>query len=435
MIWFLLFLCYQLLQLMLLPVITLYIGYRLIRKKTVLHGFSQRLGFVPQSPKDTKIIWLHAVSVGEILSLQQLIDTIKNKNPRAICYLTCGTTTGKKTAQAQVNADIVSYLPYDLLPLQLLAFKRIRPHTIIIVEAEWWPNLFFLSKLFATKLILVNARIRPKRIQKLMRMRLVVRSLLHIPHTIFVQTAQDKAYFAQLGIDPKKITCMGNLKNANVIRKHQHYTTTIHTINSPYPPHRPIILAGSIHPTEATIYLRMMHVLKQTWPHLRGIIVPRHLHWQKELIAHCRTYHLSYTKWNDATVYTEPTAIYKALRTHDLLLVCKIGLLFNLYQVADIYCLGGTFAPIGGHNILEPLAWGKPTIIGPHHENIQPLLHTLTELNAAYPVADEPSLIRQAKQLLQQPDIGKTGGDNGRIWLLQNAQQVKKHMQELVQML
>ena len=144
------FALYQLLQIILLPFFLIYLLIRKIKGKSAFGNFWQRKGFVPKvlKQKTNKVIWIHAVSVGEILSIQNLIDQIKNKIPNSICYVTTGTPTGKKMAEKNLKADYFSFLPYDFLFPMFLAFKRIKPTSIIIIEAETWPNFLMLSKSF-----------------------------------------------------------------------------------------------------------------------------------------------------------------------------------------------------------------------------------------------------------------------------------------------
>ena len=133
------FIIYQILQVVLTPFFLIYLFIRKLKGKSVFGNFWQRKGFVPKiSTKqkfENKIIWIHAVSVGEILSIQNLIDQIKAKDKNTICYVTTGTPTGKKMAEKNLNADFISFLPFDFLFNMFLAFKRIKPTSIIIIEA------------------------------------------------------------------------------------------------------------------------------------------------------------------------------------------------------------------------------------------------------------------------------------------------------------
>lgn len=145
------FILYQIIQILLFPFFIIFIIFRKIKKKPIFGSFKERFGFVPKSLKNKNIYWIHAVSVGETLSIQNIINKIKKEIPNSFCYLTVGTIQGKKIAKQKNIADIVSFIPYDFLLTMYLGLKRIKPYKIIIVEAETWPNFLFLAKIKKNK--------------------------------------------------------------------------------------------------------------------------------------------------------------------------------------------------------------------------------------------------------------------------------------------
>ena len=124
---FIIFIIYNVLQILVFNFFVLYLIYRMIKGKSIVGNLRQRLGFVPCPPKNKDVIWLHAVSVGEVLSVQHLVNDIKSNSSNTQCYLTVGTLAGKQVAEKNINADYISFMPYDFLPCMIIALFRIKP--------------------------------------------------------------------------------------------------------------------------------------------------------------------------------------------------------------------------------------------------------------------------------------------------------------------
>src|SRR3972149_10015690 len=152
------FIFYQCIQVLGLPFIGMYLLMRKINGKSVFGNVRERFGIVPKISSSKQSIWIHAVSVGEIFALERLITQIKQDVPGVACYVTTGTVNGKKMAREKLGADYVSFLPFDFLIPMFMAFKRIKPKALILVEAEIWPNFLMMAKFQKVPLYLLNAR-------------------------------------------------------------------------------------------------------------------------------------------------------------------------------------------------------------------------------------------------------------------------------------
>lgn len=471
---FIFFVLYNFFQTIAAPLIIIAIGIMQL-KRPLLGTIAQRLGIVPRSTPGRRTIWLHAVSVGEVLSLQELIITLKNTNPTTDCYVTVGTVTGMRMAQTQLtHVDHVSYLPYDFLFPMVLAYSRIKPAALIIVESDLWPNLVMLGKLSKTPLILLNARIsersrkRPVIIQKLFA------RLYDCFDIILAQSEQDKKNFEHLGV-AASVNVLGNLKAYNVVGKAQkmgacdrsNVNFSVHgsiqpptqssgghsprtgfpeqvsyviEINSNKRNSRPYttLLVGSMHPGEADIYLTMFMQLRTTHNNLKLILAPRHFGWQEELTAKAQGTQLRVFVWTDCAVppITQPEIrdqkLNELLENYDIILICTLGELFSLYQYADVFFLGGTFVPVGGHNLLEPAVWGIPPIVGPYYHNCTDIVQRLTEVKGIAQV-DTPTILEAITQkLLDDQELRRTMGMHAQTWLYHEARQVQKAVAHLV---
>lgn len=428
---------YQIIHIIFFPFIAIFLLV-LHCKKRLFTDLQQRFGFVPTANQNSHVIWIHAVSVGEVLSTQEFINLVKARIPKAVCYLTVGTVTGKRIAQTHIKTDFISYLPYDFLPCMLLAYRRIKPKALIVVEAELWPNLLIIGKLKKIPLFLLNARINPRSLNRFVTFKFLFKTLSNCFATIFAQSEHDKTLFTRIGISPNNIEVLGNLKAFNVIAKKEE---TLQPLTfSPAPlSGSPTLLAGSIHPSEDELYLNLFASLKKTHPTLKLILAPRHFTWHQKLVENVEKLGLPFFVWSEQnplpSAQNQSEALAKVFANHDILMLCKLGELFTLYPYANIFFLGGTFVPIGGHNLLEPAAWGVPTVIGPQHQNCQDIADRLTLVHGIVKVQSNDELFAKTKELLDNNARQQSIGKNSYDWVCQEATHVEKTLEILLKQL
>lgn len=420
------FIVYQILQILMIPIVFIYLIIRKINKKPVFGSFKERFGFIPKNKTNEKTIWLHAVSVGEILSIENLINQIKKENTNTTCYVTTGTITGKNIANQKLNANYVSFLPYDFLIVMLIAFKRIKPKKIIIVEAEIWPNLLIIAHLLKIPLFLINARINKRSEQKYFIFKFILKNIFNLFDQILTQTEQDKILFEKLGINKNKVKVLGNIKVINVLAKKEN--SKIINLNNNYK----ILLAGSIHPGELDIYLELFAKLNQETKNLRLILAPRHFDWENQLIEKVNKTNQKYYLYNEKNSINLDENINKILKDNNILLICKLGELFKLYQIANIFYLGGTFVNIGGHNLLEPAVWSIPSIIGPYYQNTKIIAEELNIKNGIFIAKDTNSLYLKSKMLILNEDLSKNMGRNSFDWLKTQSNMIAHKIKEIL---
>jgi 3-deoxy-D-manno-octulosonic-acid transferase len=422
----LLFITYQIIQLIALPFFLLYLLIRKINKKGI-GSLKERIGLLPQTKSLENVIWIHAVSVGEILSIQNLINQIRQQIPKTSVYLTTGTPAGKEIALKNLNAAHLSFLPFDFLLPMFLAFQRIQPKSIIIVEAETWPNFLMLANFFKIPTYSLNARISERSKNKYIKLGFCFRPLFDIFKKIFVQSQIDQLNFEKLGIDKNKLEVLGNIKALNVLHKKSTLTKTDFLDKN-----FQTLLVGSVHPGELDIYLNLFNVLKPKFPQLKLILAPRHFNWQQELITKTQATNCSYFLWKPEDIISEENFAKKILSKYDIILVCKLGELFKLYPFCSIFFLGGTFVPVGGHNLLEPAVWGKLSIIGPYYHNCKDIADKLEQHKALIKVASANELAAIIEKLLSDPIQVEQLGNKAYFWLEQEASLVQKKLDSFI---
>ncbi len=405
----LMFIAYNSLLLLALPLMPLYLLLRWYKGKVVFGCLRERLGLVP-SISGSGAVWLHGASVGETLCLGGLIDQLDGK-----CVVTSVTASGKQVALQQTNASAVSLLPYDFLPTMLLAFVRLRPKALVVVENDWWPNLLMLAYLLRMPVYILSARIHEKSLHRYKRMGWFIRPLLSGAQHVYVQTKEDKERFAQLGLT--EVTVLGDMKAHNVLAKHNAFVPAQRTST-------PTLLVGSLHPGELSYYTKLFATLKKEFPDLRMILAPRHFHWQGLLVKAVKSLGHSYAVW-DETSTTQPPG------TYDILLVCTLGKLFSLYSQADIFYLGGTFVPVGGHNLLEPAVFGVPMIVGPHYENTKRVAQQLAGVGSVLVASDGSELEAHTRLLLGSSHERTVRGLSAQQWLHGEAAAVQKTIEAI----
>jgi len=313
-------------------------------------------------------------------------------------------------------------LPFDFLPSMLLAFKRIKPSSVIILEAEIWPNFLILTKWLKVPTYSLNARISERSKPRYQKFKFIFTPLFNIFKRILVQSQQDKINFENLGVNPQKLSILGNIKALNVLVKKEKLPKQ-DLSKAPFQ----TLLIGSIHPGELDIYLDMFKELKHNFTNLKLILAPRHFNWKNELINKVKSSKFNYYLWEK-----ESPDLNTIFNTNDILVVCRLGELFKLYQLSNIFFLGGTFVPIGGHNLLEPAVWSKPSIIGPYYHNCKDIADKLEKENALIKAKDPKELLLQTQKLLNNSKLEKQMGQSANAWLEKEASFVQENIEQLL---
>lgn len=302
-------------------------------KKKYRDSIPARFFGIKNPPFQPHDIWFHVCSLGEAKAIAPLLEKLENKRV-AISVIT---HTGYEAASKYVAQ--VRYLPYELW----LWFWIERPKTVVVLEAEFWYLLFRLARTRGTRVIALNARISDRSFPKYYRMRWFYRILLSQCDRIFCQSNEDMVRFIALGAH--NVEVVGNIKLAQKIEASKHYSK----------PEGTIIVAASTHEGEEEGIIRGFVAYREDNPSAKLLVVPRHPErFTKvgDLIAKTAPM-MSLSRWSES----------QSLES-DIVLIDTMGELNNLYAISDVAVLGGAFAPIGGHNPLEPATFGCKIISG-----------------------------------------------------------------------
>lgn len=356
-----------------------------------------RLGFalkerVSQLPAGKRRIWIHALSVGEVSSVVSLVHGLRNTYPDAQIFLSTSTRSGAHY-RSEVLADVVDLFlefPFDHFWVVRHFVTTLQPDLFIQVETDFWPNLLATIKRTTTSAILVNGRISEASFARYQKFSFFFAPLFDCFQILSMQTAADVEKMVALGVDRKKVRGLGNLK---IDAAMPNCKKQIRQTQDPFtlPEGKTILVVGSTHPGEEEVLSVCFGKLRQEFPELFFVIAPRNIERSGEIAALYRGLGFSVvcrsekgTPWSDK----------------DLLIVNSMGELVNFYKQGDLVFVGGSLVPFGGHNPLEPAAFGKPVLFGPRMEDFADIVTEMLTEGAARQVEDVDELCRSLHSLM-----------------------------------
>ena len=395
------YLIYSTLSVLFVLAVSPYFLYQAIRYKKYVASLPQRLGYLPVSfnldAEDS--IWIHAVSVGEALTARAIVDQVRERYPRLRIFMSTTTMTGQQVAKTHVqHVDGVFYFPFDLGFIVRRTLRIVRPKLFVIMETEIWPNLLRECHKNGVKTVLVNGRISTRSFPRYRLTRAFFRRVLRDLDRACMQSDESARRLVEIGIDPKKIVVTGSLKfdslelpPANAGARGPYRVLRYFRV----PEDRPVLIAASTLKGEEEPVLRAFASIKRALPQTLLIIAPRKPERFAEAEALAIDAGFTVSRRTDLPVDSEP-------RT-DVVILDTIGELAHLYQIATAVFVGGSLVDAGGHNILEPAAYGKAVVFGPHMHNFTEIAATFLENRAAEQVANAAELEAALLSLLTDP--------------------------------
>lgn len=381
--------------LLLLPVIL----FKLATVPKYRGGISQKLGRVRKGVMrhlrgGARPIWVHAVSVGEVMAAHPLIRELKKKYPRKKLILSTVTVTGNYTARQRVpEADAVFFFPFDYPWVVRRVLGKINPQAVLIAETELWPNFFRELKRRGIPAAVVNGRISPHSYRNYRKLNWFFKKVFTHVDLFCMQSEADAARIRDVGAPEERVMVTGNLKFDQKIPESLPRPITL-------PPGRKVLTAGSTHRGEETILLDIFTRLRERYPDLSLIIAPRHPERFDEVegLIHKAGYECRRRTQRDTTV-------------QDVLLLDTIGELRAFYAVCDIAFVGGSLVKVGGHNLLEPAAMKKPVIFSRYMFNFKEISEALITAGGGIMVRDKDELYDQFNDLLSDDERARRIGE------------------------
>jgi 3-deoxy-D-manno-octulosonic-acid transferase len=348
------------------------------RKGKYRAGLGERFGSVPPRLRPTRpdenCIWIHAVSVGEVIAVSGIITSLQARLGEKGWRISISTTTatGQKLARERFGEANVFYFPMDFSFALRPYFRLLRPRLVILAETEFWPNFLRLAKSMGAKVAVVNARISDRSFPRYKTFRRLLRGILRDVDIFLAQSEADRDRLVAIGADPGRVQVSGNLKFDITAPQEGKLTGQLRAVISPA---TPVIVCGSTVEGEEAILLDAFTRMLDTNPQAVIILAPRHPERFAGVVEMVSSRGLPFVQrstWNGGQIES------------GVILLDSIGELASVYALATVVFVGGSLVPRGGHNILEAAQFGKPIFVGPHTENFRDIINIFKRENAVH---------------------------------------------------
>jgi 3-deoxy-D-manno-octulosonic-acid transferase len=395
------YLLYSVATLLALVVLSPYLLYQAIRHNKYVGSLGQRLGYLPVSFNldAEESIWVHAVSVGEVLAVRPVVSGLRGRYPGLRVFLSTTTLSGQNVARRSVpDADAVFYLPFDWTFTIRRTLDVVKPKLFVMVETEIWPNLLRECRRRGIRTALVNGRISTRSFPRYRLVRPFIRRVLADIDRLCVQSEETARRLRHLGADPARITVTGSLKfdsldPSTAPGRGRERVLRFFRIS----PGRLVLVAGSTSKGEEEAVIRAFNRVRTTATGGNALLIlaARHPERFEEVERLCQREGLSTKRRSDLPIDAEPRV--------DAVILNTIGELAQLYQIATAVFVGGSLVPLGGHNILEPAVHGKPIVFGLHMENFAEIASAFLANGAAVQVRTPRDLEDVVVELMADP--------------------------------
>lgn len=379
---------------------------------------------VSSDKKAGGIVWVHAVSVGEVIAAVPLLRSLRKKFPSRTILLSTITDTGQKVARARApEGTIVIYLPFDIPSVVARAMKTVNPELLIIMETELWPNLFKICASRKIPVILMNGRISENSFRGYRRISFFMKKVLSWVEFFGMQNDEYAARIRSLGVAHSRIMSLGNFKfDATPPSKIPEWTARVQ---------RPVLIAGSTNEGDEELITSVYLQLKKDFPALNLILAPRHPERFAAVAAMITSKNILFLRRSSLKDQIAKPSLPEIKGA--VILLDTVGELSAVYGVSDIAIIGKSFAGYGGQNPLEPASWGKAILCGPHMENF-PVIREFYNAGAALEVSAE-NLPAALRELLQSPEKAVAMGSRARDLYGRNSGAVGRAMEVLAKYL
>ncbi len=378
-------------------------------------GLRQRLGFVPAvlkvSVAGKRVVWVHAVSVGEVLAATRLVAELEAAlGDGWIVVISTTTRTGQALAKQRFGDDIVFYLPLDFAFAVRAYLRALNPSALILMESELWPRLLHECSTCNIPVAVANARVSDRSFRRAMRVRPLWQHLVRKPNLWLAQSEEDARRLIALGARPNSIQTSGNLKYDIRAPKQSRIAELIREVATG----RPILVAGSTVGNAREEDRFLLQVQQEQFPGSGSvrpllILAPRHPEAFADVYAIASQYPCAL-----ATELLSGEKLKSSSNTPEVIILDTIGDLAAVYSIATVAFVGGSLVPRGGHNPLEPAQFGVPVVLGSSFENFRDIVTQMQAAKAIRIVEDQDDLEYTFIELFCNHDEARALGQRGR---------------------
>jgi 3-deoxy-D-manno-octulosonic-acid transferase len=367
---------------------------QMLRLSKYRTGLAERLGLVPARLLDAQpgSIWVHAVSVGEVLAVSQLVNDLMKQHPDRQVFVSTTTATGQQLARQRFGENRAFFMPLDFGFAVRKYLNALRPQLLVIAETEFWPNLLHLAGKRQTSLAIVNARISDRSFPRYKRFQWFFGRVLSEVDLFLTQTREDAERLREIGAPTERVRVSGNLK-FDVRPNAQPELIT--GLRAAIGKDSPVIVCGSTAEGEEEPLLAAFKAVQQQISGAVMVLAPRHPERFEKVAGLISTQGFPLQR---RTQWRPPQPIRSGI-----FLLDSVGELAAIYELADIAFVGGSLVPTGGHNILEPAQYGAAILVGSHTFNFREIV-SLFEQGGAVKIVTAETLPAQLVSLLCHPE-------------------------------
>ena len=401
-------------------------------------GLKERLGIIPERVRVSfhaphhatqagpDSIWIHAVSVGEVLAVSQLVAELRKADPERAIFVSTTTATGQALARKRFGESHVFFMPLDLGFALRPYLKLLQPRLLILAETEFWPNLLHLSRKNGALVAIVNARISDRSFPRYRRFRWFFSRVLNDVDLFLTQTEDDAQRLREIGAGAERVRSSGNLKfdvrssGGSPLAEDLRRAIAKDGVS-------PVIICGSTTEGEEELVLLAFREMAAEFPGAMMILAPRHPERFDRVAALIAGEGLAMLR---RSAWTQGSGLRRSV-----FLLDSVGELASLYALADVAFVGGSLLPgVGGHNILEPAQHGVPVLVGPSTFNFREIVR-IFERGGAITVVTSGSLAGELRHLLAHREERLRLGQRAREMFLQNTGATDRTLQALQELL
>jgi 3-deoxy-D-manno-octulosonic-acid transferase len=389
-----------------LALATPWLAYRRwVQQKRFGNWGEKLLGLVPVRSGSAPCIWLHAVSVGEVVQLSSLIAELERQVPGLEVVISTTTTTGNAVARQRFPNHTVIFWPLDFTWAISTALRRLRPNLVVLVELELWPNFLSLARHHHVPVALINGRITERSLKGYRRLGPLVRRMLSQLDWLSVQNREYADRFLELGVPPERLSITGSIKFDGVLTDPAAPAVTHLRQLLGIPPKAQIFLAGSTHAPEEQLALAAWQQVRADFPELYLLLAPRHAERFEEVATLVRSQLglplLRRSELKGPGMPATPGTV---------ILLDSLGELSRFWGLATVAFVGGSLTNRGGQSMIEPAGFGVPLIFGPQTWNFATVVAQLQAVQGATVVRNGDELTESLRFLMQNPALAQAQG-------------------------
>jgi 3-deoxy-D-manno-octulosonic-acid transferase len=372
-------------------------------------GLAERLGRVPTrlfSAGDRRpVIWIHAVSVGEVIAISRLVQDLRIQSPNHRVVVSTTTRTGQQIARGRFGASDVFYYPLDFASAIRPYLHQLQPQLFVLAETEFWPRMLHECRRAAIPVAVVNARISNRSYPRYLRLKVLWKRILAALSIALAQTEEDASRLRAIGVPSGQVKLGGNLKYD--VRAGSS-AEIVNSIRTALPANAKLLVCGSTLDGEEQLLLDAWPNLIAAQPELRMVLAPRH---PERFAAVAALLDQRGMRWFRRSAWKVSETVNFEAGT--ILLLDSIGELAFVYSLATIAFVGGSLIPAGGHNPLEPAQFGIPIVVGPHFENFREIVEVLRQ-HEAIRVTEPAELASTLTNMLRDTQSSKAMGQHAK---------------------